>query len=117
MNRLRRRHFLQLAGASLGAIGLNHLDFMHRGDRIHRALAQPTSRKLALLVGLNNYPVQPLRGCVNDVRLQYELLVHRYGFNPQDILIITDEFSAAGLDVEAREIVTSPTRQTIVERF
>ena len=117
MSRLRRRHFLQLAGASLGAIGLNQLDFMQRGDRMHRALAQNTSRKLALLIGINGYIERPLAGCANDVRLQYELLVHRYGFNPQDILIVTDELSASGLDLPAREIITTPTRQTIVDAF
>lgn len=117
MSRLRRRHFLQLAGASLGAIGLNQLDFMRRGNRMHRALAQNTSRKLALLIGINGYIERPLGGCANDVRLQYELLVHRYGFKPQDILIVTDELSASGLDLPAREMITTPTRQTIVDAF
>jgi hypothetical protein len=117
MSRLRRRHFLQLTGASLGAIGLNQVDFMRRGDRMHRALAQNTSRKLALLIGINGYIERPLAGCTNDVRLQYELLVHRYGFNPQDILIVTDELSASGLDLSAREIITTPTRQIIVDAF
>ncbi|NJN04471.1 MAG: DUF4384 domain-containing protein, partial [Leptolyngbyaceae cyanobacterium RM1_1_2] len=117
MSRLRRRHFLQLAGASLGAIGLNQLDFLRQGDRIHRALAQETPRKLALLIGINGYIERPLAGCANDVRLQYELLVHRYGFNPQDILIVTDANSAEALDLPAREIIATPYRQTIVDAF
>ena len=117
MSRLRRRHFLQLAGASLGAIGLNQVDFMNRGNRIHRALAQATPRKLALLVGINGYVRRPLQGCANDVRLQYELLVHRYGFNPQDIMIVTDQRSASELDLPAQEIITTPNRETIVGAF
>lgn len=117
MPRLRRRHFLQLAGASLGAIGLNQVDFFRQGDRIHYALAQDTPRKLALLIGINGYYERPLSGCANDVQLQYELLVHRYGFNPQDILIVTDENSAGTLDLPARDIITTPTRQTIINAF
>jgi hypothetical protein len=119
MSRLRRRHFLQLAGSSLAAIGLSQSDFLRQGHRLHRALAQNTPRKLALLVGINRYPngITSLSGCVNDVRLQYELLVHRYGFNPQDIVIVTDAASAASLDLAAGEIVSGATRNDIISRF
>lgn len=119
MPRLRRRHFLQMAGSSLAAIGLSQIDFLRQGDRLHRALAQETSRKLALLVGINQYPapISSLSGCANDVRLQYELLVHRYGFNPQDILIVTDGLAAPSLDLAARDIIAPATRQNIVNAF
>jgi hypothetical protein len=119
MSRIRRRHFLQLAGSSLAAIGLSQVDFLRQGNQMHRALAQDTSRKLALLVGINGYPtgISSLGGCVNDVRLQYELLVHRYGFNPQDIVIVTDAASAASLDLAAGEIVGGATRSDIISRF
>ena len=93
------------------------LTFFRQGDRIHYALAQDTPRKLALLIGINGYYERPLSGCANDVQLQYELLVHRYGFNPQDILIVTDENSAGTLDLPARDIITTPTRQTIINAF
>ncbi|MBD2578331.1 caspase family protein [Oscillatoria sp. FACHB-1406] len=86
MNPLSRRPFLQFAGAVLASLGL------HQIDRYGKVLAQPTSRKLALLVGINAYPEQglALAGCVNDVELQKHLLIHRFGFNPSDILTITD---------------------------
>jgi hypothetical protein len=115
MSRLRRRHFLQLAGAALGTIGINQIDFLRQGNRMHRVLAQPTGRKLALLVGVNNYPgaLSELSGCLNDVRLQYELLVNRYGFDPQNIAIVSD----ATLDLPAREQIAPPTRQAIVDAF
>lgn len=115
MSRLRRRHFLQLAGATLGTIGLSQIDFLRQGNRMHRVLAQPTGRKLALLVGVNNYPgsVSELNGCLNDVRLQYELLVNRYGFDPQNIAIVSD----ATLDLPAREQIAPPTRQAIIDAF
>jgi hypothetical protein len=117
MSRIRRRHFLQLAGSSLAAIGLSQVDFLRQGNQMHRALAQDTSRKLALLVGINGYEQSPLRGCVNDVRLQYELLVHRYGFNPQDIVIVTDSASASGLTWADSEVLAGATRTQIIETF
>jgi hypothetical protein len=92
MPNLKRRHFLQAAGSTLAAIGLSQLDIRRQGDRYARALAQTTPRKLALLVGINQYAggVTPLRGCLTDVRMQRELLVHRFGFNPADILTLED---------------------------
>lgn len=63
---------------------------MRSGDRYYQALAQPTSRKLALLVGINQYPEASLAGCVTDVQLQQELLIHRFGFVPSDIVVLTD---------------------------
>ncbi len=41
----------------------------------------------ALLVGINDYPDprNQLNGCLTDVALQRELLIHRYGFNPNDV--------------------------------
>ena len=93
--RFSRRHFLQATGATLAALGWSHVDVMQQGDRYGRALAQSTPRKLALLVGINAYPNDglfgPLYGCVNDVELQYHLLVHRFGFQPSDIVKLTDQ--------------------------
>ncbi|MBC6419891.1 MAG: caspase family protein, partial [Prochloron sp. SP5CPC1] len=48
------------------------------------------SKALALLVGINQYPAIGLNGCVTDVELQRELLVYRFGFLPEDILILKD---------------------------
>jgi hypothetical protein len=92
MSYLKRRHFLQAAGSTLAAIGLSQVDFLRQANQYGRVLAQGTPRKLALLVGINAYPlgVSPLRGCVTDVQMQKELLVHRFGFNPNDILTLTD---------------------------
>lgn len=92
MNSIKRRHFLQFAGSTLAAIGLSQLDFRQQAEQYGRVLAQGTPRKLALLVGINSYlsPVPSLQGCKNDVLLQRELLVHRFGFNPADIMILTD---------------------------
>ncbi|NET57675.1 MAG: DUF4384 domain-containing protein [Symploca sp. SIO2E6] len=107
MPQIKRRHFLQFAGSALASIGLSQLDLVRQGDRYGRVLAQGTSRKLALLLGINGYqfPIPPLRGCLTDVDLQRELLVNRFGFNPKDILLVTDE----------AEI--KPTRQNILDAF
>ena len=112
MPSINRRHFLQFAGSTLASIGLSQLDLFRQGvhdsaSRYGRVLAQSTPRKLALLVGVNDYPgeISNLQGCLTDVELQRELLVHRYGFNPKDILIVSDN--------EALK----PNRETILEAF
>jgi hypothetical protein len=87
---LKRREFLQQAGRVLGAIGISEALWLRLGSRYLEALAQPTARKLALLVGVDKYPDSPLHGCVTDVDLQRELLIYRFGFVPSDILTLTD---------------------------
>lgn len=91
MPQIKRRQFLQFAGSTLATLGLSQLDFLQHANRYGRVLAQSTPRKLALLVGINNYKDAPLQGCLTDVELQKQLLIHRFGFNPQDILTLTDE--------------------------
>lgn len=106
---LKRRHFLQVAGSSLAAMGLSQTRFLRQADHYRQALAQDTPRKLALLIGINQYPdaegVPNLFGCLNDVEMQYQLLVHRFGFNPSDILRITDDADML------------PTRANILQAF
>jgi len=94
MSTIKRRQFLQFAGSALTTIGLSQFDLFKQGDRYGKVLAQSTPRKLALLVGINSYPKTKrflnLEGCVNDVELQRQLLIHRFGFNGDDIKILTD---------------------------
>jgi Caspase domain/Domain of unknown function (DUF4384) len=88
---MKRRAFLQRAGVALTAMGVSEAGLLGLCDRYYQALAQTSSRKLALLVGINQYPQWPaLAGCVTDVELQQELLIYRFGFRPQDILLLTD---------------------------
>lgn len=104
---MKRRHFLQFAGSTLGAITLSQSNFTQQAHRYAQVIAQNTPRKLALLVGVNSYPpgIPSLKGCLADVEMQYELLVHRFGFNPKDIVVITDEADL------------KPTRQNILDQF
>ncbi|NEQ99514.1 MAG: caspase family protein, partial [Cyanothece sp. SIO2G6] len=69
--------------------------------RYQQVLATPTSRKLALLIGIDSYSENvfgaslqrgaSLDGAVTDVELVKELLLARFGFNPSDILILQDK--------------------------
>lgn len=104
---MKRRHFLQFTGATLASLGLSQFRLAQTGQRLNQALAQGTGRKLALLVGVNEYlgDVRSLYGCVNDVALQRELLLHRYGFQPDDVMILTDETEL------------KPTRANILQAF
>jgi hypothetical protein len=98
-----RRQFLQAGLTSL--IGWQFLTrdrVAFAADQFVRQ-ANVTQRKRALLIGINQYAAKedgnsqnigngwlPLHGCVNDVELQKELLIHRFGFAPQDIITLTD---------------------------
>ena len=95
---LDRRTFLQqagLAGLTWGATDAGNLSLINKSRLF--ALAKnyqqiaTTNRKLALLVGINRYPYhENLSGCLMDVELQRELLIHRFGFDPSDIVTLSD---------------------------
>ena len=98
--RLDRRTFLQQSGLALLTWGLTEagISSLEKNSRIanlvknyRQTLATPTSRKLALLVGINRYPHnQNLAGCLTDIELQRDLLINRFGFNPRDIVTLSD---------------------------
>ncbi|KYC38032.1 peptidase C14 [Scytonema hofmannii PCC 7110] len=88
---MKRRTFLQRIGSILAIVGVTDNEWLTLGNRYSQALAQPRPHKLALLVGINQYPqFSSLTGCLTDVELQKELLIHRFGFQPSDILCLTD---------------------------
>lgn len=87
-----RREFIQQLSGLLAALGISETAISLAGDRYYQALAQGTPRKLALLVGINQYPGDiSLSGALTDVALQAELLKYRFGFQPEDILILRNE--------------------------
>ncbi|MBD3881538.1 caspase family protein [Phormidium tenue FACHB-886] len=106
-----RRVFLRQMGVALGALGLSEAGLSLLADQYQQAIALPTPRKLALLVGINQYtePVcdfapsrgAALSGCLTDVELQRELLIHRFGFQPNDIISLTDQQATRAAVVEA----------------
>jgi Caspase domain/Domain of unknown function (DUF4384) len=98
MIQIKRRQFLQGAGAALATLGFSQLELHHHALRYAKVLAQGTPRKRALLIGISDYlPIREgsgwaaLPGAVNDVEMQRELLVHRFGFNQADVRLITNQ--------------------------
>lgn len=88
--RIERRRFLQQTGLALLTLGASQIS-ISRFDRYVQTLAAPTGRKLALLIGINQYQDYPnLNGCLQDVELQKELLIHRFNFQSNDILTLTN---------------------------
>lgn len=103
---LSRRALIKQASAAIAALGLSDLALElapAQAKAYTQALAQPSGRRLALLIGIDRYtagalsldpsaePAAQLMGCVTDVTLQKELLIHRFGFLPQDIVCLTNE--------------------------
>ena len=78
---LDRRTFLQRSSIALLTLGAI--------DPYLQSLADTIPRKLALLVGVNEYPQTSLSGCNTDVDLQRELLIKRFGFKREDVLTLT----------------------------
>jgi hypothetical protein len=103
---VKRRYFLQLAGSTLATVGLSQLSVQQQAESYGKVLAINAPRKLALLVGIDDYPseygLNPLAGCVKDVELQRHLLKYRFGFKDSDIYILTNK---------------EATRQGILEAF
>ncbi len=90
---MKRREFLSTTGVILGALGLSQSQLLGW----QQALADSSRRKLALLIGINQYPGsvlggtrQPLQGCVTDVELQRQLLMYRFGFTVNNIVTLVD---------------------------
>jgi hypothetical protein len=90
MSRIKRRQFLQFAGSTLATLGLSQLELRKAGNRYARVLAQSTPRKLALLVGIKYTKILHCKAALPMFIYSKQLLIHRFGFNPKDILTLTD---------------------------
>ncbi len=85
----------------LAASGISDLGLSIVSQQYQRALAGPSDRKLALLIGINQYADKPLNGCLTDVAMQRELLIHRFGFAASDILTLVNEQATSAQIVTA----------------
>ncbi|MFW6368055.1 MAG: caspase family protein [Halothece sp.] len=89
-----RRQFLKQAWLTVLAWNVSRqLPFSLTNETYQygQALANAKGRKLALLVGINQYQQENhLKGCLTDVEQQAELLRYRFGFQGSDILTLTD---------------------------
>jgi hypothetical protein len=83
---MKRRQLIQTAAGLLAAWGVS--DLLLADQR--QALAQSAPRKLALLLGVNQYANGGLKGCLTDLELQRQLLMSRFGFKTADILVLSD---------------------------
>ncbi len=91
---------MQRTAWGLASLGISQSALSLIARRYHSALAAPSARKIALLVGVNQYPENvcdcplsrgsALQGAVTDVELQRELLIHRFGFQASDVITVTD---------------------------
>ena len=109
-----RRAFFKHTGATLAALGLTEValnlagqlgipSLSRQAKAYTEAIAQSEKgvRKLALLIGIDSYPKKAtpegqansgkLEGCVTDVGMQRQLLIHRFGFAPADVLCLTNQ--------------------------
>jgi hypothetical protein len=90
-----RRQFLKGLGTVIAGTGLSDGLVAGLGWRSAQVLAEAAPQKLALLVGINQYQDRskfpPLRGCLTDVELQRTVLIHRFGFLPENILVLQDK--------------------------
>ena len=91
---MKRREFLSATGVILGGLGLSQSQLLGW----HQALADSSRRRLALLIGINQYSssvlgkeLKPLKGCETDVELQHQLLVYRFGFDPRNIVTLVND--------------------------
>ena len=118
---MKRRDFFKRAGWILATLGISEAEWIKLGDRVSLVIASPLNRKLALLVGINQYPGNsPLAGCLTDVELQKELLIHRFGFVESDILILTDkQATRTGIESAFLSHLTTQARNgdTVVFHF
>ena len=106
---LSRRAFIQRTSLGACVLGLTELttdlpfvpNLSASAQAYTQALADTGGRKLALLIGIDNYPnkvlpvkqpdAKKLLGAATDVALQKALLIHRFGFLPADIVCLTNK--------------------------
>ncbi|MFB2879583.1 caspase family protein [Floridanema aerugineum] len=97
MTRIKRRNFLYMVSWAIASLGISQCKIREKNTAYSVYLNRGTtnsSRRLALLIGINNYAsnsqITTLQGCLTDVELQRNLLIYHFGFNPQDILVLTN---------------------------
>lgn len=100
MGTLRRTALQQILLTALG-LGIRPEGVIRRGERIGQAWAA-SSPKQAVLIGIDHYPDQGegsvLQGCLMDLELQKEVLIHRFGFDPAMILLLKEtEVTSQGI--------------------
>ncbi len=119
MGTLRRTVLQQILLTTLG-VGVLPEWLTRQADRFSQAWAA-SSRKQALLVGIDRYPDtgegSVLQGSLMDLELQKEVLVHRFGFDPADILLLKEtEVTSTGIRsaLQARSEQPTPPENLVI---
>lgn len=77
-----------------------------QGADVSYQYSQCTGRRKALLIGINYFNTQnQLRGCINDAHNMLNFLTSRFGYQQQDIVVLTDD---------QNDMVRVPTRANII---
>jgi len=65
--------------------------------------------KRALLIGINYYsdPINQLSGCINDVKNVREMLINKFDYKPENIVVLTDDQTGEHL----------PTKKNILDNI
>jgi len=110
-----------LAGALLcGASVCAAPPSVNAGERAPTSAAAAPGVKRALLVGINNYKAVPhLMGSLNDVAAMKQILTTRWGFSPDNIVILTEQAATrAAILRELRRLVReSGPNDTVVFHY
>ena len=75
-----------------------------------------SGRRMALCIGIDEYPTAPLAGCVADARLWRETLMH-LGFQKPELLLNGQATRQAILDALSRLITSSQAGDVVVFQF
>ncbi len=71
-----------------------NVDTESRGLRLKAAASEQEPKKWAVLIGVNEYldpKIPNLKYCVADAHLMYRTLTERCGYEPDNVLLITDD--------------------------
>ncbi len=107
----KRRSLLKASAVTLAGWALGGPTWSQQSQRSGELLAATAEKKLAILVGINHYggdaaDCPKLRGCINDLELQRQLLIHRFGFEPSNILTLSN-----------RQATRSKVQGAIIDHF
>ncbi|MGC3974874.1 MAG: caspase family protein [Nitrospira sp.] len=97
-------------------LGLAVMALLVAQPLLSQAADPPTSgTKRALLIGINRYQVLPtLNGSLNDIETMRQVLTTRWGFQPQQITMLTDQAATRAGILAAFERLVQETRPSDV---
>lgn len=74
-------------------------------------------KRLAILIGINDYKFNPLRGCINDVDAMQALLIEHLGFLVENIVRLVDVAATKAAILQAIATLDADTDDTVIIFF